>query len=694
MALDPDHLPQLIEPVARELLGEPNRAMSSKNELRYGSHGSLSVDLAKGTFYDHEAQQGGGVLDLITRETGKRGDEREHWIGERFPDVIVSERQPRKSNGKNDAGKQPLGKEVAWYDYLDEAGALLFQVVRFEPKTFRQRRRARADDPAWKVHNGWVWSARGTRQVPYHLPELIEAVALGRTIVVVEGEKDTDNLRALGVDATCNAGGVGKWSDALNDFFSGADVVVAQDNDPQARHPKTGELLFHQDGRPRFPGQDHARDVCRNLSGVADRVRLLDLAAVWPECPKKGDVSNWIASGGTIEQFWDIIQHVPDWSPDLPGPSAENQTPTTIQTESEFIRGFIPPDYLIDGMLQRRFIYSLTGQTGHAKTAVALLLAQQVGSADPNAMFGKHRVEKGRVIYFVGENPDDVRMRVIGSNFVRNMNPADSNIWFIPGVFNIEQFMPALAEDIKRNGEPSLIIIDTSAAYFLGDEEMSNTQMGNYARLLRRLTTVPGGPCVLVLCHPIKHAAEPSQLLPRGGGAFIAEVDGNLTLWRQDDLATLDHSAKFRGAGFQPITFRLEPIINAPTLKDAKGRSISTVHAVVISQKEEETETDKETVAENLVLTAMLASPDGSLASWAGDLGWYTGADKVDPDKRKVHRILQNLDRDKKHKLVVLDRRKWVLTEKGKEIARKAALAFDAERRRNMPEPEQLKLTV
>src|SRR3954452_23132989 len=86
----------------------------------------------------------------------------------------------------------------------------------------------------------------------------------------------------------------------------------------------------------------------------------------------------------------------------------------------------------------------------------------------------------------------------------------------------------------EKLGGIDLVILDTSAAYFLGNEELSNTQMGAHARLLRRLTTLPGAPCVVVLCHPIKHVTDPTQLLPRGGGAFLAEVDGNLTIWRKD----------------------------------------------------------------------------------------------------------------------------------------------------------------
>src|SRR5262245_41354085 len=116
---------QIIGPLAQSLLGEPNRAMSSANELRYGQHGSFSVDLRKGTWYDHEAGVGGGALDLVTRELKLTGQERIDWLQSHgfIFDTI-------HTNG----AAQPRAKIVASYDYVDEGGALLFQVCRFEPK--------------------------------------------------------------------------------------------------------------------------------------------------------------------------------------------------------------------------------------------------------------------------------------------------------------------------------------------------------------------------------------------------------------------------------------------------------------------------------------------------------------------------------------------------------------------------------
>lgn len=360
-----------------------------------------------------------------------------------------------------------------------------------------------------------------------------------------------------------------------------------------------------------------------------------------------------------------------------------------ILSKAGFMARLKTPDYLIDGLLQRRFVYALTGQTGHAKTAVALLIAQLVSCQDRNAMLGTHHVEKGRVIYFVGENPDDVGYRILASDARRRAantethhdDPNADNIWFCPGVFNIAQMIGALRADCERNGEAALIIVDTSAAYFPGNEEMSNTQMGAYARLLRQLTTLPGGPCVLVLCHPIKHVQEPSQLLPRGGGAYLAEMDGNLTLWRlADDVVELAYS-KIRGPGFQAMSFKLEPV-TAAKLTDKRGRPIPSIRAVAITDTEEEERLDRDEQDEDRVLAAMLSQPadeGGSFATWARTIGWVS--QDGEPYKKKVERIITRLGSAKK-KYTVKNRNRWFLTEAGKDAARKAALRFEAERER------------
>ena len=169
-------------------------------------------------------------------------------------------------------------------------------------------------------------------------------------------------------------------------------------------------------------------------------------------------------------------------------------------------------------------------------------------------------------------------------------------------------------------GKIDLVIVDTSAAYFLGDDENNNPQMGGHARKLRTLTTLPGGPCVVVLCHPVKNANEQSQLLPRGGGAFIAEMDGNLTLWRTDDVTELWHTGKLRGPGFEPISFRLERV-TCEALVDTKGRMSPTVRAVAITDTDKDDLARTTRTAEDAMLIAILEQPR-PIAALAAACNW------------------------------------------------------------------------
>ena len=114
-----------METVARALLGAPNMHLSKDGELRFGSHGSMSVDLVKGTFFDHEAGEGGGVLDLIRRERGLVGKAAVDWMKDYGCEV---DDNARSNGAKAHAGKR---KQVAVYPYTDENGTALFEVARY-----------------------------------------------------------------------------------------------------------------------------------------------------------------------------------------------------------------------------------------------------------------------------------------------------------------------------------------------------------------------------------------------------------------------------------------------------------------------------------------------------------------------------------------------------------------------------------
>jgi hypothetical protein len=228
----------LMEAVALKLLGEPGQ--KNGTDWRYGTRGSLSVNIAKGQWFDHEANEGGGVIDLIKRQghpqpaTWLRS---EGLLG--APQVIP---QAKPKIAKN-------------YDYRDERGELLYQAVRLYPKDFRQRRPDGRGD--------WDWKLGDVRRVLYRLPDLMKSVADSETIYIPEGEKDVDNLRAIGLAATTNAGGVKKWRAEYCQHLRGADVIVLPDNDDAGRqahsHPRHRQDVARVPTQGRYLGLAHGR---------------------------------------------------------------------------------------------------------------------------------------------------------------------------------------------------------------------------------------------------------------------------------------------------------------------------------------------------------------------------------------------------------------------------------------------------
>ena len=152
---------------------------------------------------------------------------------------------------------------VETYDYTDDQGKLLYQVVRWEPKDFSHRRP--------DGHGGWIWR-KHARQVLYHLPEVLEAPI----VFVVEGERDTETLRSYGFVATTNTGGADAlWLPEYTAALRGREVILIPDNDR--------------------PGRQRVLRIARALLGHAARIIVLELEAA-------KDITEWFSQGhGELE---------------------------------------------------------------------------------------------------------------------------------------------------------------------------------------------------------------------------------------------------------------------------------------------------------------------------------------------------------------------------------------------------------
>jgi hypothetical protein len=363
------------------------------------------------------------------------------------------------------------------------------------------------------------------------------------------------------------------------------------------------------------------------------------------------------------------------WSPDglLDQESDLNRVrQALLQSSAEFVGGFLPPDYLIDGLMQRKYVYSLTAPTGAGKTCIALYIAMCVALVMRLAGLD---VEKGRVLFFAGENPDDIRSRWIKLCEVWGQNPDDVDVFFMPGTPPISNpdIRAQINAEAEKHGPFSLLIVDTSAAYFQGDDENNNKQLGDHARLMRTFTELPGGPSVIVTCHPTKNP-DMSNLVPRGGGAFIAEVDGNLVAIKQSGsmIVELNTHGKFRGPEFSPISFMIVPG-TSNKLVDTKGRSIWTVTATPITQTERDGIDNSTQAKYDDLLVMMKNRPGLSLAGYAEALNWRNA--KGELNKRLVQTATIAMTKDT---LIEKKNERYCLTSKGKRAATDAELLLKA----------------
>jgi hypothetical protein len=326
---------------------------------------------------------------------------------------------------------------VETYPYRNETGELLFEVVRFAPKDFRQRR----PDGS----SGWLWNLNGARRVLYRLPELCDADPEA-SVLVVEGEKDVDRLRSLGYVATCNPGGAGKWQDGYSEALRGHSVIVIPDADN--------------------PGRAHAQGVAKALVGVAASVAVLEL-------PDAKDVSAFFDRGGSSEQLDRLLADAKEWKPTQ---SESDSTPPLAMSFAEFMAeqdAHAQESLLGDALLVPGGGYLvLSGDTGVGKTIVLANLAFALAAKWTNFLGFKLPGRPVRVLFLQAEGSRAAWRKRLRGIAEKLGVPLEDLPIFIPrrdAQLSIKTF-PKMIEQIQ----PELVIPDPITRFFEGDDNKSD----------------------------------------------------------------------------------------------------------------------------------------------------------------------------------------------------------------------------
>jgi hypothetical protein len=317
-----------------------------------------------------------------------------------------------------------------------------------------------------------------------------------------------------------------------------------------------------------------------------------------------------------------------------------------------FMSKFEPLAFVLDGVLRSGSLYTMTAKTGAGKTAFNVVLALAVATGEGKRLLGRD-VEQGRVLYIALENPDDVRMRFLAACFLLNIDPAAIGDMIL--IEDRRRKTEDIIEDMRREGQFRLVVVDTFAAHFDGKDVNNPVESGEFMRRYRPIPQLPGRPTVLVSAHPVKNAAR-GNLVPYGAGAILNEVDGNLTLENESGRISLHWQGKIRGADFDPIAFRLEAP-PCPDVKDVKGRQLPVPVLMPSSARvAEQAETADQDIGVKL-LVAMIDNPSGTQEQWAAVIGRSKG---------RVNGYLVKLKNDS---LVEQAGGKWLVRPKGKRLA-------------------------
>lgn len=398
--------------------------------------------------------------------------------------------EPKRSESRDHIGSMSaralLSKtKPAAYVYYEADGAPYLRVNRTASKGF------------WQEHwTGTEWLKGGPKgpDLPYRLPEILENASA--PVLIVEGEKDADNLSALGFVATTNPKGAGNFSADLVQYFQSRDVYILPDNDDA--------------------GQKHSGKVANLLSGTARSIRLVNL----PGLPEKGDVSDWLSSGGTDTELSEILASA--------AAAAKSKQGIRLIPFNE-IRLSTGGRDLIKGLIPRS---ALTVVWGKPKCGKSFWLFDCLMHVALGWEYRGRRVHQGPVVYcaFEGQRGLEARVEAFRLKHLEN-HGGDVAFHLQPVTLNLVEDHPALIKVIRDSlGDvpPAVVALDTLNRSLHGSES-SDEDMSAYIQAADAIRDAFD--CAVVIVH---HCGHNDQRM-RGHSSLIGALDAEIAVVRGPD---------------------------------------------------------------------------------------------------------------------------------------------------------------
>jgi len=450
------------------LWGDPTK--TTRRGMRFGTHGSKKIEFDGLVWSDFEAGEYGGIVELCQRA----------------------------GNTENLGNGSDTNEWHIPFTYKGRKKEFLFQVVKRPNRPRHERFIQRRMGPDGE----WIYNLDGVERVPYHLPQLIEADPAA-LVFLCEGEKDVRNVEKLGLIATTNPGGAGKWREEYNEFLADLDIVILPDNDEA--------------------GETHVKVLLDKLKGVHS-ITVVRL----PGLGLGEDVSDWIERGGTKEQLLALVAE------NASGASHSTILPLHSYADLEGLT-FMPlqwivPDYIPEGVT----LLAGKPKIGKSWLALAITMACAEGS-----IVLDQRCARRDVIYFALEDTQR-RMQSRTEKLLGRNSGWPKNAWSVYELPPLDKGgIERLHEYAKQVPSLGLIIIDTLVK-IRGPKKKDEDQYAADHRTMSALLDFSHktGIAVVVIHHVRKQTAEDifdtiSGTLGLNGGADTLVV---LTKTKDDQL--------------------------------------------------------------------------------------------------------------------------------------------------------------
>lgn len=492
------------------------------------------------------------------------------------------------------------GRIVATYDYTDEDGELLYQAVRYDPKDFRQR----APNP----DGSWSWSIKGVKRVLYRLPEVLAAVAEGKTIYICEGEKDVEAARSLGLVATCNAMGAdngtgNKWFPEFATALKGADVVVIPDQDEA--------------------GIRHAEWVISTLRGTAKSVKVVN--------PTSGkDLAEWVSLGATPTMI--ETSAIDAFEMDEAVPLKPERVGFKFLDVNELIKDIKPIQWLVRDYFERDAISLIYGPPACGKSFFAIDI---VCSIAMGVEWMGHKTHSGPVFYIAGEGHNGLARRFKAWEVARGHKIEAGKIFKSAGALSIldeeevQLMVEAIEAYIEQTGVvPAIVVVDTLARNFGAGDENSTEDMSRFIDHIDRYIR-KRWQCNVLIVHHSGHNAERA----RGSSALKAAVDSEIEVTKDESGNVKIKATKMKDAELpQELLLKIKSV-ELPNVFDEDGNQVTS--AIL-------------DVAGNLILSVVAKRDDGTEITAKDaleilDRGWLSVRDLGDALKCSKHQATKVL---------------------------------------------------